>query len=269
MRLPYLMSWQACTETRSPSFTRRLLRATLLRRTLPSSTDSSERTMKQESRRFLPLTMVESPRKRPSSSIFAGEMQMTELSSVVASSTKRRLGDFFWRRMAVAASLSSAASGLGGLPAEGLEGVGSDMTRVGQLWWLSKKMARKKAQGGGCVVQPRGVAALCCTAAPALSQRSAPQTRRRMRSNPITAQPWLERVHVEAETIKSQDRRSNKFSLSHGVLWTSGKWRSILPVVEIVHGKARTVLASRRRGAVGSRVPASLAASACLFLPTA
>lgn len=78
MRLPYLMSWHACTLHRSPSLTRRLFRATgrrdgrvlcisiasptrrdydspLFIEILPSSTSSDERQMRTVSFLFLPL----------------------------------------------------------------------------------------------------------------------------------------------------------------------------------------------------------------------
>ncbi len=44
---------------------------------------------------FFPLMRTVSPRKSCSSSILAGERVMTELSSLSASSTMRRLGDRF------------------------------------------------------------------------------------------------------------------------------------------------------------------------------
>jgi hypothetical protein len=54
-RLPYLMSRHWWTFTRSPSLTRRLLRATLFTCMRPSSTSSELRQMRTVSRRFFPL----------------------------------------------------------------------------------------------------------------------------------------------------------------------------------------------------------------------
>ncbi len=77
-------------------------------RTLVSSVVSSTRTMSTVSLRFLPFTRTVSPRKSESLSMVRELSEMTELSSPVASSTTRRLGEAFRRRMAVAVSLGRA-----------------------------------------------------------------------------------------------------------------------------------------------------------------
>eukprot|EP00160_Parvularia_atlantis_P008070 Unigene1729_Nuclearia_a/m.5310 Unigene1729_Nuclearia_a/g.5310 ORF Unigene1729_Nuclearia_a/g.5310 Unigene1729_Nuclearia_a/m.5310 type:complete len:430 (-) Unigene1729_Nuclearia_a:9-1298(-) len=124
-RWPYLMSGQGWTETMSPRRTRRLLRTTLLTRTLVSSTVSSARTMSTVSLRFLPLIRTVSPRNSCSFSIVAVCIDTTELSSLVASSTMSRLGDDLRRRMAVA--VSSVA----------FSAAGCAITSSGRLakWW--------------------------------------------------------------------------------------------------------------------------------------
>lgn len=82
------LTW--CTETTSPRRTRRFLRTTLFMRILPSSQNSSARTMHTVSLRFLPLMRTVSPRKSCSSSIFCRLSATTELSSFTASSATRR-----------------------------------------------------------------------------------------------------------------------------------------------------------------------------------
>lgn len=111
-RFPYLMSRHECTLTRSPSFTRRLLRATLLIWILPSSTSSELKQMRTVSRLFFPLfnasirieqpfyrekndtyrTIIVSPRKSESVSIVVGWRVATKVenqSPDVTNSMKR------------------------------------------------------------------------------------------------------------------------------------------------------------------------------------
>eukprot|EP01139_Manchomonas_bermudensis_P001218 Amastigsp_a1520_219.p6 type:complete len:121 gc:universal Amastigsp_a1520_219:382-20(-) len=109
MRLPYLTSGHALTVTTSERRTRRFVRTTLLSRILASGHVSSASTMQTVSRRFLPFRSTVSPRKRLRRSIVAVCIATTELSSFVASSTMRRFGRSFWRRMAVAVSSSLTA----------------------------------------------------------------------------------------------------------------------------------------------------------------
>mmetsp|Transcript_1894 Transcript_1894/g.4711 ORF Transcript_1894/g.4711 Transcript_1894/m.4711 type:complete len:221 (+) Transcript_1894:1457-2119(+) len=100
-RLPYLTSGHWCTDTTSPRRTRRFFRTHLFMRILGCSHVSSARTMQTVSLRFLPLMSTVSPRKSCSASMVSVLRATTELSSLVASSTMRRLGDFLRSRMAV------------------------------------------------------------------------------------------------------------------------------------------------------------------------
>src|SRR5689334_18733765 len=83
----------------------------LLTLTLLSSHSSSARTIRTVSRLFLPLTRIVSPRKSCSFSMVAVDMDSTELSSLVASSTMSLLGADLRRRMAVAGSAFSSTCG--------------------------------------------------------------------------------------------------------------------------------------------------------------
>ncbi|CAN7944609.1 unnamed protein product, partial [Ixodes hexagonus] len=96
--------------TTSPSRTRRLLRTQRFMRIFSEGHVSSESTMQTVSRRFLPFSRTVSPRKSISSKQYEGgpalacDRATTELSSLMASSTRSRLGLVLVLRMAVAKS---------------------------------------------------------------------------------------------------------------------------------------------------------------------
>lgn len=104
IRLPYLTSGHDWIETMSDKRTRKLFRTTRFMRIFSFGHVSSERTMQTVSFRLLPFNSTVSPRKSCNSSIFACERQTIELSSFVASSTRRRFGRSLRFKIAVAKS---------------------------------------------------------------------------------------------------------------------------------------------------------------------
>ena len=79
----------------------RTIKFTLFMRMLQSSVSSFASTMQTVSFPFFPFRRTLSPRNNCSSSIFAGDKQITELSSLTASSTTNLFGAFFLSIMAV------------------------------------------------------------------------------------------------------------------------------------------------------------------------
>ena len=126
---------------------RRFLRTTLFMRILPSSHVSSASTMQTVSLRFLPLMSTVSPRKSCSSSIFFGCSATTELSSLDASSTTRRLGDFLRSRMASDASLPLGLSPALAGCAAGAEGPASSAMAAGARAGSSTRFRDVKRAG--------------------------------------------------------------------------------------------------------------------------
>ena len=112
-RLPYLTSGHWCTDTTSPSRTLRFLRTHLFMRILPGSQASSASTMHTVSLRRLPLSRTVSPRKSWSSSMVDRASATTELSSLLASSTRRRFG-FCDERASTRAGVSEKQGRWGG-----------------------------------------------------------------------------------------------------------------------------------------------------------
>lgn len=103
-RLPYLTSGHDWIDTTSERRTLKLLRTTRFMRIFSLGHESSERTMQTVSFLRFPFSNTVSPRKSCNSSIFACERQTIELSSLVASSTRRRFGRSLRLRIAVAKS---------------------------------------------------------------------------------------------------------------------------------------------------------------------
>lgn len=104
IRFPYLTSGHDWMETMSDKRTRKLLRTTRFIRIFSLGQVSSERTMQTVSLRLFPFNSTVSPRNNCSSSILAWERQTIELSSFVASSTRRRFGRSLRFKIAVAKS---------------------------------------------------------------------------------------------------------------------------------------------------------------------
>lgn len=104
IRLPYLTSGHDWIETTSDKRTRRLFRTTRFMRIFSFGQLSSDKTMHTVSFRRFPFSKTVSPRNNCSSSIFACERLTMELSSFVASSTRRRFGRSLRFKIAVAKS---------------------------------------------------------------------------------------------------------------------------------------------------------------------
>ncbi|CAN8028631.1 unnamed protein product, partial [Ixodes persulcatus] len=91
--------------TTSPSRTRRLLRTQRFMRIFSEGQVSSDSTMHTVSRRFLPFSRTTwSPKILMANCALAWDRATTELSSLMASSTRSRLGLVLVLRMAVAKS---------------------------------------------------------------------------------------------------------------------------------------------------------------------
>ena len=103
-RFPYLTSGHDWMETMSERRTRKLFLTTRFMRIFSLGHVSSDKTMQTVSLRRLPFKSTVSPRKSCNSSIFVCERQTMELSSLVASSTNKRLGFGFCFKIAVAKS---------------------------------------------------------------------------------------------------------------------------------------------------------------------
>lgn len=104
IRLPYLTSGHDWIETTSDKRTRKLFRTTRFMRIFSFGQLSSDRTIQTVSFLRFPFNKTVSPRNNCNSSILACDRLTIELSSLVASSTRRRFGRSLRFKIAVAKS---------------------------------------------------------------------------------------------------------------------------------------------------------------------